>query len=354
MRVINFYLGRTVIVSTLIVLSVLIALFTFMTFLSELKFVGQGQYGYGDALMYVLLSVPRMGYQLMPIGALLGCMVGLGFLANQNEIMAIRAAGISKERIVWSVCRASLLLVLLSFILGQWVAPRSEDLGQDIRAQALGEKPALQTASGLWYRDSMSFIHIDSIATNELMHGVDIYELDDRQRLKRHLHARTASNVGSGWTLKEVSVVTLTAEDILISQTEAMPWSTSLEPGVVELIALKPERMSLFALKEYIDFLRGNNLDAARYELTFWRQVWTPVATMILVVLSTPFVFGSIRSVSMGQRILTGSMLGISFYLLDRICGYLGLLYSITPVVSALAPGILFLFLATWMLRRRA
>ncbi|MBI1194712.1 MAG: LPS export ABC transporter permease LptG [Gammaproteobacteria bacterium] len=352
MRLLDRHIGRTVITTSLIVLCVLLALFTFMTFLAELKMVGRGHYGYLQALIYVLMAIPGLCYQLMPIAALLGGLIGLGMMANQNELTVIRAAGVSRARIIQSVMQAALVLVALGFVMGQWLAPRSEVLAQNKRAEALGEQPTLQTRSGLWYRDADSFVHIRSMESVDRLVGIDIYVLDGHHHLREYRHAAVATYRKGSWALHDVLRRTLEDEGVHEEQVDGMAWNTTIEPDLLDVVAVRPESMAIWELYDYLDFLHANGLDAGRHELAFWRQILTPVTTLVMVMLSIPFVFGSLRSVSLGQRVMVGALLGISFYLLDQMSGYVGLVYDLSPLLCALAPSLVFLVMAWALLRR--
>lgn len=352
MRLLDRHIGRTVITTSLIVLSVLLALFTFMTFLSELKMVGRGHYGYLQALIYVVMAIPRLCYQLMPIAALLGGLIGLGMMANQNELTVIRAAGVSRARIIQSVMQAALVLVALGFAMGQWVAPRSEVLAQNQRAESLGEQPTLQTRSGLWYRDADSFVHIRSMEAADRLIGIDIYVLDGHHHLREYRHAAMANFQKGRWTLRDVHRRLVDGATVREEQAAQMDWTTTIEPDLLDVVAVRPESMAIWELYDYLDFLHANGLDAGRHELAFWRQVLTPVTTLVMVMLSIPFVFGSLRSVNLGQRVMVGALLGIGFYLLDQMSGYVGLVYNISPLLCALAPSLVFLMMAWALLRR--
>lgn len=288
----------------------------------------------------------------MPIAALLGGLIGLGMLANQNELTIIRAAGVSRGRIILSVMQAALVLVVLGFAMGQWLAPRSEVFAQNQRAAALGEQPTLQTRSGLWYRDADSFVHIRSMESTGSLLGIDIYILDDRHHLREYRHAAMALFRDSGWSLRNVRRRVLDPERVKEYQLAEMTWNTTIEPNLLDVVAVRPESMAIWELYDYLGFLHANGLDAGRHELAFWRQILMPVTTMIMVILSIPFVFGSLRSASMGQRVMIGALLGIGFYLLDQMSGYIGLVYHINPLICALAPGLIFLVTAAGLLRR--
>ncbi len=353
MRLLDRYIGRSVVVATLVVLSVLLALFTFIAFIAEMKMVGRGDYGTGLALAYVGLGIPRLVYQFMPIAALVGGLAGLGALASHSELTVIRAAGVSIRRITLSVFRAALLLIALAIVMGQWLAPKAERYAQELRTGALTGQPTLQTREGLWFRDGESFVHIRTMLDSQRLVGLRIYRLDARQRLRESLKATVARHDASGWRLVDV-LRTRIGDDgpLRIERLEELPWRSTIEPDLLGAVAVRPEHLSIVDLYGYIGFLVDNGLDAARYELVFWRQLMTPVTTLIMLLLALPFIFGPLRSVSLGLRMLVGILLGVGFYIFDQISGYVGLVYGIDPLLCALVPPAAFLALA-WLLLRR-
>ncbi len=353
MRLIDRYIGRSVVVATLIVLAVLLALFTFIAFIAELKMVGRGNYGAGLALAYVGLGMPRLVYQFMPIAALVGGLAGLGVLANHSELTVIRAAGVSIRRITLSVFQSALLLIGLAVVIGQWLAPQAERYGQGLRTAALTGRPTLQTREGLWFRDGESFVHIRTMLDSRRLVGLRIYRLDDRQRLRESLKATVARHDASGWQLVDVLRTRLESDGRLrIERLEELPWRSTIEPDLLGAVAVRPEQLSIVELHGYIGFLEDNGLDAAHYKLVFWRQLLMPVTTLIMLLLALPFIFGPLRSVSLGLRMLVGILLGVGFYIFDQISGYVGLVYGLDPVLGACIPPLLFLGLALSLLRR--
>lgn len=353
MRLLDRYIGRSVILSTLVVLAVLLALFTFITFIGEMKMVGRGHYDAGLALGYVVLGIPRLIYQFMPIAALIGGLAGLGILANNSELTVIRAAGVSLQRIAVSVFKGALLLIAFALVLGQWLAPQAERMAQDMRTAALTGQPTLQTREGLWFRDGDSFVNIRIMLDKAQLVGLRIYRLDDRQRFRESIKATVARHGPNGWRLVDVLQTRLEDDGHLtIERIEELPWRSTIEPDLLGTVAARPEHLSVADLYDYIGFLHDNGLDAARYELAFWRQLLMPLTMLVMLLLAMPFIFGSLRSVSLGRRLLVGIMLGIAYYIFDQISGNIGIVYALDPLLCTLAPPLLFLSLAGWMLRR--
>ena len=113
-----------------------------------------------------------------------------------------------------------------------------------------------------------------------------------------------------------------------------------------------PESLSAWDLSKYVNYLRDNELNSASYEMVLWSKIILPFSTGVMVFLSIPFVFGSLRVVGVGNRIMVGTMVGIGFYIFNQIISYSGLVYEVNPAVSAIIPTVLFFAIAMRMIRR--
>ena len=65
-------------------------------------------------------------------------------------------------------------------------------------------------------------------------------------------------------------------------------------------------------------------------------------------------IFGPLRSVPMGVRVVTGISFGFVFYVLDQIFGPLTLVYGIPPIIGALLPSASFFLISLWLLLKRS
>jgi len=352
MKIMDRYIGRAVIGGTLLVMMVLLGLFSFVTFLTELDDVGRGQYGVWQAAEYVLLLVPRLTYQMFPLAALLGSLIGLGIMAGNNELVVLRAAGVSLQRILGAVMKSALLLMLVTVLISEYVAPVSEQYAREMRSMALSENSAQFTQGGFWTRTGNSYINVQTVLAGGQLTGVQIYEFDNDHRLRRLTQAKNAKFFNGQWQLKNIVRSEFIADRVSVQHIEALSWQSLLSPEMLDVIAVKPQSLSGWGLYQYMQYLKGNELDAARYEMEFWIKIILPLATGVMVLLAVPFVFGSLRSVGIGQRIMMGSLMGIVFYLLNQVFSYVGLVYQLNAVLSAVAPTLLFFVLAVILLRR--
>jgi lipopolysaccharide export system permease protein len=352
MKRLDRYIGVTVAGSTLVVMLVLLVLFSFGAFVADLDAVGKGDYTLTVAAEYVLLTLPRMAYELFPVIALLGSVIGLGVLASNNELLVMRAAGISVARISLSVMKVGLLWTIVAVILGEFVAPYTDRYAQTMHNTAMVDRFAMTSQNGLWARDGSDFIHIRDVLDDGLVGGVTIYHFNDKQRLLEVTRARTGRFAAGKWLLHQVERSHVDPRRVETEHIKQQEWRSLLTPDMINVVVVKPDSLSFKGLLDYISYLRDNGLDAERYQLAFWKKIVLPFTTAVMVFLSIPFVFGPLRSVGIGQRIFVGTLVGIGFYLLGQLFGFAGLLYRLPTPLSAALPTALFFILAVLLVRK--
>lgn len=351
MRLLDRYIGRTVAASTGVVMAVLLAMYFFSSFVGELDYVGQGKYTFILAVQYSLLLLPRQLYELFPLTALLGAILGLGALASSSELTVIRAAGVSVRRVILSVFKVGLLMVLLVIVVGELVSPPLEKFARIERAKALAANISVNTEDGFWVREGNTFINIRRLLPGGVASNISLYRFDDAHRLESLIWARKGRYSEKGWELERVRISHISEEGVRIERRKRLPWKTTLTPEVIDIVAMPPENLSIWDLYGYVKYLWENGLDARRYELALWMRAMAPFATAGMVLLAVPFVFGSLRSVGIGQRITVGGLLGIGFYLFNGVFSRIGIVYDIPPLLSAVLPT--FLLYIFWMVLMR-
>jgi len=352
LKILNQYIGTAVIGGTCLVMFVLLALFSFVSFISELDEVGKGSYQLIQAGEYVLLSLPRLAYDLFPLSALLGSMIALGILASNNELLVMRAAGVSLLQMVVSVMKAALILMILAGLLGEVIAPKSEQYAQGLRSKALSKQTAFKTRNGFWTRDGLRFINVRAILPGGELSRINIYEFDEQRRLRTAISAKSATYQESEWVLQDVRRSDINENQVTTIQLPSMVTPFLMNHEVLEVITIKPESLSAWGLYKYVSYLRENELNSASYEMVLWSKIILPFSIGVMVFLSIPFVFGSLRVVSVGHRIMVGTLVGIGFYIFNQMFSYVGLVYEVNPVLSAVLPTALFFILAMRMIRR--
>jgi lipopolysaccharide export system permease protein len=283
---------------------------------------------------------------------LIGSIAGLGLLARNNELTVIRAAGVPLKRIAWSVMKIGIVLVIIVTVIGEWIAPRSEHQAQVLRSVAMSENISLKTKNGLWARDGKSFVNVREILPDGRLSGIYIYDFEDNTRLQQMTFAGHAVYFNERWLLRDVTRHRVSTDGTTSVSIEQEPWDTRLSPDLLNVVIVKPDTLSATGLRDYVAYLRANGLNAERYEVALWSKIAAPFVTGVMVFLALPFVFGPLRSVTAGQRIVFGSLLGTGFYLINQVTIYVTLVFAFNPMVGALLPALMFSALAVFLMRR--
>ncbi len=352
MKILDRYIGWTIISTTLTVLVVLVGIFTFFAFIDQLEDVGHGVYTVWKAAGYVALNTPGLTYQLFPMAALIGALLGFGTLMRNGEITVIRAAGVPKARVVGAVLKSGLIMLWIVFLVGELAAPPAERIARDLRNNALNEHVSFQSEHGFWSRDGRSYVNIRQILPGDQLREIYIYEFDDLNRLKSSTYAESARYVGQDWILQNISRTEMDDEGLRARHLDEAPWDSRLKPELLAMVTIEPKSLDVLSLVRYTRFLSRNGEDSERYQHALWTKLTYPLATVVMVLLAVPMVLRANRSVTVGQRVLVGALIGLGFHLLNQAAGHLGVVYEVPPFLSAAGPGLLMLLVAGALLAK--
>ncbi|WP_064605917.1 LPS export ABC transporter permease LptG [Photobacterium sp. J15] len=353
-KILDLYIGRTIIATTTLTLSTLVGLSAIIKYVEQLRKVGDGTYDLWKALAYVLLSIPRDIEMFFPMAVLLGALIGLGTLASSSELVVMQAAGFSKLDIGLSVLKTAVPLMLVVMVLGQWGAPEAQKAARELRALWTSGGSMLSVQRGVWAKDGNDFIYIGRVHEQNKLDAVNVWQFDDKDRLTHTVFAKAAEfREQDGWLLEDVTITEFS--DIKQTNTEydTLPWKTTLTPDKLAVVTVKPEELALSGVYDYVTYLKESKQDASRYELAFWRKALQPVSIAVMMLLALSFVFGPLRSVTMGARVLSGVIFGFAFYISNEVFGPMSIVYRLHPIIGAIGPSMVFLFITIYLLRRK-
>lgn len=353
MRKLDRYIGVTVFVSILAVLGVILGLAELFAFVDQLGQLDDS-YTLMEALKFVLLTAPSRGYDMLPMAALIGCLVGLGTLASNSELTIMRAAGVSLQRIVWAVMKPMLVLMFAGILVGEYVVPVTETMAQSGRALAQSGNGAQSSKSGLWHRQGREFIHINVVRPDGVLMGVTRYDFDDNRRLQTASFAKRARYKENQWVLENVTTTVLHPEEKRSEVREAKyePWNIQLTPQLLNTVVMEPDALSITGLWSYIHYLQDQGLSSNRYWLAFWTKILQPLVTAALVLMAISFIFGPLRSVTLGQRVFTGVLVGFTFRIAQDLLGPSSQVFNFPPLLAVVVPAAICAVLGMWLLRR--
>ncbi|WP_219060942.1 LPS export ABC transporter permease LptG [Pseudomonas sp. UMAB-08] len=348
---IDRYIGKSVLVAILGVLGVILGLASLFAFIDEMNEISD-TYTLANAGSFVLLTAPRRIYEMLPMAALIGCLVGLGGLASSSELTIMRAAGVSIGRIVWAVMKPMLVLMIAGLLLGEYVAPPAENLAQSNRSLAQGGGDSQSGRHGVWHRQGEEFIHINTVQPNGVLYGVTRYRFDNERHMQIASFAKRAKFDTDHWQLEELITTVFHADSTEVVNTPSERWDVSLSPQLLSTLVLPPDSLSITGLWSYAHYLAEQGLNNGRYWLAFWTKVLQPLVTVALVLMAISFIFGPLRSVTLGQRVFTGVLVGFTFRIAQDLLGPSSLVFGFSPLFAVLVPSGICAVAGVWLLRR--
>ena len=351
-KLIDRYIAKTVLSSILLVTLFLFSLQLFLLFVDEIRFLGRGQFGIWQTFLYVLMQVPYQIYLFFPVASLLGALVGLGVLASHSELIVMRAAGYSITQIAISVLKIGFILIIVVTIVGETLVPKLMFHSENYKTELITGGKALRTQNGVWIRDSESFIFIHHVASEHQLRNVIQYKFTADNTLTFIRQAKNASYQEGEWHLSDIQESQFLDDKVETQAIHSQIWQTNLTPRMLSVAIIEPDEMSLAQLGTFIEEQKRNLLQVRHYELSFWKRIFQPISSCVMLLLAIPFIFGPLRSATMGARFLFGVTCGFGFYVLNQFFTPISEVYHLPPLLGAMGPTLIFALIAIFMIRR--
>lgn len=353
MRLIDRYLLGTMLASTGIILLVLLGLGAFVNFVGQVDNVGEGSYTLLGALTFVALNLPQQAYEMLPVAALLGALLGLGALASNSELIVLRASGVSVWRLARSVAIGGLALMTVAAALGEFIAPPAEQYAKRFRAQQLHKQLSFAGGQSGWIKDGNVIVNIGEFLSGEGEGGVRIYRFDDDGRV-HSIGAAAMADVSADqqWQLEDYRESSFIGEGVRTRKQRLATQASELSPDLLRLSVVDPDQLSGRRLARYVGYLKANGLKSDRYETAAWSRLANVLSVALMCLLALPFVFGSLRSAGGGARIVVGVLFGVAYFLGSKTLMNSGAVYGLNPVLTAFLPTLLLASVTALLLAR--
>lgn len=350
-RIVAKHVTKTTLLAMLGATAVLASLQILFTYLGELSDLKQG-YTAWNALQYILWGAPRYLYEILPIAALIGAVLGLGSMASNSELIVMRAAGISLWRIVGWVMRSAMLLVVLSFLLTQFVIPYTNEQAKSIKSHR--SVAALGEVKGYWTREGQRFIYIDYANSQGTLKQVQVVDFDENYRMKSLLNSEEGQFFKEGqWNLKNSAQVNLLANgQAQVVNKNQQDLALALQPKYVHMVTINPEDLAPTQLLSFMQYMHEYSQVPKTYLLAFWKNIGSPFALLALVLIACSFIFGPLRQQSMGFRLVIALFVGLGFYYIQDFLGYASLVYAPSPAWFVFLPIVLMFGIGSYLLYR--
>ncbi|WP_321790541.1 LPS export ABC transporter permease LptG [Burkholderia pyrrocinia] len=377
MRLYEKYFARQIYITFVFILFAFSGLFFFFDLISELNSVGHGNYKFGYAVLRVALQTPSRFYEIIPVAALISAIYVFAQMAANSEFTIFRVSGLATNQALRSLLKIGVPLVIVTYLIGEFVGPYADQLSERVRLQALGASVSSNFQSGVWVKDTLAarengeqvtrFVNVGSLSPDSTISNVRIYEFDSKFQLQNVRIAQTGRYEPPGhWLLKGVTETELTPikpisgqpadalSPVYRSQQVTLPefrLRSDLTPQILSVLLVSPERMSIINLFRYIQHLRENQQDTQRYDIALWRKLLYPFAVFVMLVLSLPFAYLHTRAGVVGVKVFGGIMLGMSFQLLNTLFSHIGTLSAWPAPLTAATPGLIYLALGLFALK---
>ncbi|HHC74160.1 MAG TPA: LPS export ABC transporter permease LptG [Thiothrix sp.] len=351
--IIERYLWKTALMSILVVWLAFATLDSFFSFLQELSGESRARYGALEALMYIVYTLPQRLYDYFPTATLIGALLGMGQLAANSELTAMRAAGFSIQRIIIILLKLGLVLMCFVFALGEWIAPTTSLKAISFKTEKQQNNIGINRG-GLWLKEDNKIIRVKKVWSDQRFAEISIFTIDER--IDNIQFAKKAEKKTLGeqtiWQLDDVKTYIPSKNAIHITTQKRVQRDTLIPAQLLDISSIKPKHLSAQELAEYISHQDQNELNTIRLEQAFWTRFSTPLSVLVMLIIAIPFAFGSQRTGGAGQRLFIGIIVGLVFFLLNRSMGHMSIVYGISPLLSSVIPLLLFLSFGLFLLYR--
>lgn len=332
---ITYYLTINVLKATALTWVVLLGFDMLGVFYNNFSNIGKHGFTLNYAALVTVFSTPNHAYDLLPVTAVIGLLLGLGQMAAKSELIAMNSVGISRIQIAIGAVFPALVLSGVMFFANETVGTFSEKQALAYNVYKTN-KLTLAKYSGVWAKDGELFFNSRSgVAKGKgenawlELADVRLYRFNAGGILESITHAQTANNKSKQWNLYEVEKTTFLPSTIKLEKLGSIPWQTNITDESIEASLTNPRNLSIGELSSNIDYLEKNKLDSHVFTKAYWGRWLYPYKVLILCLSVLPFAFGSLRTGGLGKSLFLGIVVGVSAFLMERLFVNLSDVYRI-------------------------
>jgi len=343
---------RTVVTSTALVLFVLLALAGLIEAIAQLEDV-QNNYQVPQAILYTLLRLPILGFEMMPVSALIGSLLGLGALAANSEIIVMRSAGLSVWKLSGMIAVTGIAMMVFTALLGEFIGPPLDYYAHDMRTQARFGQEEERLSKATWVRDGSTYLHLERVNAEFDFGSLYVYRFDEDDVLESIAQAENAGiDEEDRWRLENFRETQFQNDGVQVVESSLSVESFEVNAELLGNTFAKPTSLSLRGLLTYIDYQKRNSLDSGKFETELWYRVSRTFAVSVMPMLALSFVFGNLRASGAGARLVTGVVLGLTYYLASEMLANSGQVFDLNPALITWLPSLILVAVTIFALGR--
>ena len=352
MSLLSKYLMRVILTSTLLVLLVLLALAVLFEFIGQVDDV-QGDFGIPQALLFAVLRLPQLSFEMMPVAALIGSLLGLGVLANNSELVVMRTAGLSVARLAGMVAISGVTLMIATALIGEFIGPPLDYFARNMRDETRHGNQNRDIGNAAWVKDGPVMLHLERVNTEFDFGSIYLFRFNEDNTLRSIARAENSGiDRNDKWILENFRETRFQDDGVQVVSSSLAVESFDVDADVLGITLVKPISLSAAGLLSYINYLKKNELTAIRYEMELWSRVATTATVAIMPILALAFVFGSLRSSGAGGRLMIGVMIGLGYFLASETLSSSGQVFDLDPALVTSLPTVALLIITVFALSR--
>jgi len=358
MKIRDRYITKTLLNYTLVVLLVWLSIYSFFNFLEELDSIGQADYTTLEAIKYILLQMPDVAYKQASPVILLGCVLGMGYMATTNQLVVLRVSGNSVLKLTAITIKTALFFVIAIIAFGEILAPIASEEAEKGRAKALGQSIASQSQEGFWIREGGNYINVKNNIDGSFFTDITIYQVSPSNKIETIITSESANFDGTSLAMSNANIIYIeeinSSAKISSKKHNSYNKTVSFDQDLIDSLKKEPKELTTWNIIKQIKFLSINKQTSSIFEVELYKRLIKPVTLIAMILLAMLFIFGSNRDASLGRKIFFGIALGLSFELISRISSALSLSYNFSPLMSAVVPTLIIIVLAIALLSRKS
>ncbi len=350
--ILSQYMMRTILAATALVLVVLLALAGLFEFIAELDDT-RGDYQTPRVILYTLLRLPQLAFEMLPVAALIGSLLGLGALAANSEIIVMRSAGLSIRKLSGMVAMTGAVLLVFTGLLGEFIGPPLDYFARNMRLEARFGQDEDRLGNATWVRDGPVILHLERVSSEFEFGSIYLFLLDESNGLASIARAENSGiDTEDRWVLENLRETRFDDDGVRVVESSLAIEDFNIDAETLGISLVKPQSLSGRGLVSYIGYLKRNSLDARRYETELWYRIARTATVLIMPVLALAFVFGSLRTGGAGARLMIGVVIGLAYYLASEMLANSGQVFNFDPAVIAWLPSALLAIITLIALNR--
>jgi lipopolysaccharide export system permease protein len=343
---------RAMLASSALVMVVLLALAGLIEFIGELDDVQNG-YRTPQAILYSALRLPNLAFEMMPVSALIGSLLGLGALAANSEIIVMRSSGLSIRKLATMVSLSGFVMFVFTALIGEFIGPPLDFYARDMRNEARYGQEEERLGNATWVKDGPVYLHLQRVSSEFEFGSIYVYRFDEDYALVSIAQAENSGiDENDRWRLENLRETQFENDGVQVTESPISLERFEVNAELLGNALAKPLSLSMRGLLSYIDYLERNSLDSGQYESELWYRVSRTLTVLIMPILALAFVFGSLRTGGTGGRLMIGIVIGLVYYLASEMLANSGQVFDLNPALVAWLPALALALVTTIALNR--